>query len=415
MATLSQNVKQAIHDFDTIKDAIEYKGVDVPTGTPTSEYDQKIREIQTGTSDYNDLNNKPSINDVELEGNKSASELGLQKELLAGANINIEESGEISVDLTDTMKLTVVGPTEEEISDLPEGQLFKPSGVNNFVYALGVKFQDSSYLVYSSKWIDLYCAINHYVQGNNPPAYKTADSEVHVGHTWNHKYIMTKCRYEPYDDVPYKCKWQAITYNIIGLSSLPTTGSLRRTYYRPGVLEYQYPNVLEGDIAKIYNTNTGSFDYYQCTELVINGGTYTYSWIQIYQDCYTKTEIDELESHKADIESGQITDNNIAWYTSESDGFRIYGEYTLLGDMCFLRAQADLVWYSDSPNWERVYYTLPVAALSSSTAIGLCGNEAYSIATNTQQDISVLEIRQLGSQYITHGGVVYFTLSYKFK
>lgn len=48
MSTLSQNVKQAIHDFDAIKDAIEYQGVDVPVGTPTSGYEQKIKEIQTG-------------------------------------------------------------------------------------------------------------------------------------------------------------------------------------------------------------------------------------------------------------------------------------------------------------------------------------------------------------------------------
>lgn len=34
-----------------------------------------------GTSNYNDLTNKPSINSVELSGNKTASDLGLQEEL----------------------------------------------------------------------------------------------------------------------------------------------------------------------------------------------------------------------------------------------------------------------------------------------------------------------------------------------
>lgn len=48
MSTLSQNVKQAIHDFDTIKDAIEYKGIEIPEGTHTSEYAEKIHEIETG-------------------------------------------------------------------------------------------------------------------------------------------------------------------------------------------------------------------------------------------------------------------------------------------------------------------------------------------------------------------------------
>jgi hypothetical protein len=32
-----------------------------------------------GTTDYNDLDNKPSINNVALSGNKSLSDLGIQE------------------------------------------------------------------------------------------------------------------------------------------------------------------------------------------------------------------------------------------------------------------------------------------------------------------------------------------------
>lgn len=46
--TLSENINQAISDFDGIKQAIIDKGVDVPSGTPTSEYGTKIGEIQSG-------------------------------------------------------------------------------------------------------------------------------------------------------------------------------------------------------------------------------------------------------------------------------------------------------------------------------------------------------------------------------
>lgn len=46
--TLSQNINQAIDDFDSIKQAIIDKGVSVPAGTPTSEYSDKIVEIQVG-------------------------------------------------------------------------------------------------------------------------------------------------------------------------------------------------------------------------------------------------------------------------------------------------------------------------------------------------------------------------------
>ena len=46
--TLSENINQAISDFGSIKQAIIEKGVEVPSGTPTSQYGAKIGEIQGG-------------------------------------------------------------------------------------------------------------------------------------------------------------------------------------------------------------------------------------------------------------------------------------------------------------------------------------------------------------------------------
>lgn len=46
--TLSENINQAISDFGSIKQAIIDKGVEVPSGTPTSQYGTKIGEIQSG-------------------------------------------------------------------------------------------------------------------------------------------------------------------------------------------------------------------------------------------------------------------------------------------------------------------------------------------------------------------------------
>lgn len=43
-----------------------------------------------GTSDYSQLTNKPSINNVELSGNKSLADLGIQGTLTAGSGITIE-------------------------------------------------------------------------------------------------------------------------------------------------------------------------------------------------------------------------------------------------------------------------------------------------------------------------------------
>ena len=44
-----------------------------------------------GTDNYNYLNNKPKINDVELRDNKTAKDLGLQEEMESLTNMEIEE------------------------------------------------------------------------------------------------------------------------------------------------------------------------------------------------------------------------------------------------------------------------------------------------------------------------------------
>ena len=51
MSSLSQNIGQAISDFDSIKQAITDKGVEVGN-VPTSEYANKIGQIQTGQELY---------------------------------------------------------------------------------------------------------------------------------------------------------------------------------------------------------------------------------------------------------------------------------------------------------------------------------------------------------------------------
>lgn len=43
-----------------------------------------------GTDNYNHLNNKPKINDVELKDNKTSKDLGLQDEMREFTNIELE-------------------------------------------------------------------------------------------------------------------------------------------------------------------------------------------------------------------------------------------------------------------------------------------------------------------------------------
>ena len=46
--TLQENINQVINDLNEIKSAIELKGVEVPAGTPTRDYSDKILNIETG-------------------------------------------------------------------------------------------------------------------------------------------------------------------------------------------------------------------------------------------------------------------------------------------------------------------------------------------------------------------------------
>lgn len=48
-------------------------------------------DIAGGTNNYNNLNNKPRINNVELVGNKTSKDLKLQNEMESLTNMDIEE------------------------------------------------------------------------------------------------------------------------------------------------------------------------------------------------------------------------------------------------------------------------------------------------------------------------------------
>ena len=60
-----------------------------------------------GTTNYNDLENKPSINDVVVEGSKSGFEYGLQNRLIPGHGINIRNDG-VTIDVIDAVSIRQV-------------------------------------------------------------------------------------------------------------------------------------------------------------------------------------------------------------------------------------------------------------------------------------------------------------------
>lgn len=71
----------------TLNSKVSASGTLATTNTLRGE---NIRLAQT--VDYETLLNKPQINGIELIGNKSAAELGLQNTLIAGNGINITDN-----------------------------------------------------------------------------------------------------------------------------------------------------------------------------------------------------------------------------------------------------------------------------------------------------------------------------------
>ena len=83
--TLQENVNQAISDFDTIQQAIINKGIEVPAGTPTSEYANKIETIKSGGWDTSCITNFKSF--FSLNKNITSEDLtGLNTS--SGTNFN---------------------------------------------------------------------------------------------------------------------------------------------------------------------------------------------------------------------------------------------------------------------------------------------------------------------------------------
>ena len=91
----------------------------------------------SGTSNYNDLSNKPSINSVTLTGNKTASALGLQPEITGDVKIssdNVDDTGATNLFVTSDEKSTWSGkqdaltfddaPTENSNNPVKSGGIY---------------------------------------------------------------------------------------------------------------------------------------------------------------------------------------------------------------------------------------------------------------------------------------------------
>lgn len=85
--------------------------------------DDFVQTDTSGTTNYNELENIPTIAGIELKGNKELDELGIQSKLTAGTNIIISENGIISATVTENGSVAiplnmVTTDTEQTITSL---------------------------------------------------------------------------------------------------------------------------------------------------------------------------------------------------------------------------------------------------------------------------------------------------------
>jgi len=109
------------HHDSTKQDVLE-SGVNIKTINNNSilgEGNITIEGGGSGTSDYDDLENKPSINNVELSGNKTASDLGLQETIQDLAEIRSSASAGLTAlqadDIEAGEEINISGSSEGKI------------------------------------------------------------------------------------------------------------------------------------------------------------------------------------------------------------------------------------------------------------------------------------------------------------
>ena len=90
--TVYDAIMQAITDLQNGKQD------KLTAGTNITITEENVISASSGSNDYTDLTNKPSINNVTLSGNKTSDDLSLQSKLTAGNNITIDEDNVISAE-----------------------------------------------------------------------------------------------------------------------------------------------------------------------------------------------------------------------------------------------------------------------------------------------------------------------------
>ena len=110
MANLRENADRVISDFNNVKSALEENGVNIPTGTPTSEYGSMIRNVAESAS---------------------AATATHYKTILDSISEAIEEKG---VDVSEAVPYTEYSDKIREIPDPNQKPYINTAGISDFSY-----------------------------------------------------------------------------------------------------------------------------------------------------------------------------------------------------------------------------------------------------------------------------------------
>lgn len=265
-------------------------------------YEGTEEEWLSEMKDYNELDNKPQINDHTLSGNQSADDLGLQDKLTAGENITISDDNVISAegggvtsyeDLTDKPYVTA----GNDSGTLPHWQL---SNGLNFDY-------------------------NDFLGGMN------SDGQIDIHMSW----LFSKFHFEP------------LNYNFSLIGGTPYNGFLRID--ESEVIVSNFPNALsEIDRAKEYlvfqafdSNNNGNSKRTMLRKVI--GQTITVDYLEFAQilviDFYrggkivSQSDWVELTSGGSQIVSGVVNANGTITFTdSEGNSFTTSGSSVIGAD-----------------------------------------------------------------------------------
>lgn len=109
-------------------------------------------------------------------------------------------------------------------------------------------------------------------------------------------------------------------------------------------------------------------------------------------------------------EMGNITTNNVGWYTTDNGGTATYltGTYRLIDDLCIIAGYAEV-----KSGWNEMWYSLPVAAVQGAAAVAMDGGDYYCIGTSLKDNISVMRITKMNGQNFSQDAIIHFVLTYK--